>query len=207
MRTFKVGSVIMEYNRTRGYNGPLINERTIEVPLGEWFLDKIQAGNTVEVGCVMPHYRRTSHDVIDLFEKDGLSRPVDARTFDFTGKHVLCISTLEHVGCVEGTDVPTKETMEDAITLLGNMTATCGKFLITIPMASHPALESFIRDVGTPGKDYFVMYRYGGSDNAWAKVLTQDTQNTFTAAWRNCAGHRLYVCVLTNMEELLNERD
>ena len=82
-------------------NTTMINERCIELALGLRYMEKVGNDNLTEVGCVMPFYGYCEHPIIDLFEKDepaGDVQNVDAEECDFTGRDVLCLSTLEHIG-------------------------------------------------------------------------------------------------------------
>ena len=84
-------------------NTTMINERCIELALGIRYMQKVGNDNLTEVGCVMPHYGYCEHPIIDLFSEDspaGVVQNVDAEECDFSGKDVLCLSTVEHIGRV-----------------------------------------------------------------------------------------------------------
>lgn len=79
------------------YNNTKINERTVEVPISLNFLNQFSP-NVVEVGCVTPYYIDAQHEIIDLIDDHPKSKKQDAVDFDYKGKNVLSISTIEHIG-------------------------------------------------------------------------------------------------------------
>jgi hypothetical protein len=79
------------------YNNTRINERTVEVPISLDFLYQFSP-HVVEVGCVTPYYINAQHEIIDLVDDHPKSKKQDAVDFDYKGKNVLSISTIEHIG-------------------------------------------------------------------------------------------------------------
>ena len=78
-------------------NTTMINERCIELALGIRYMDAVGHGSLTEIGAVMPHYGYCEHHIIDFFSDDhpaGDVQAVDAETCDFTGRDVLCLSTV-----------------------------------------------------------------------------------------------------------------
>ena len=52
------------------YNVTWCNERAVEVPLGQWYLEQAapEAGRVLEVGHVLGHYGNHDHAVLDKYE-------------------------------------------------------------------------------------------------------------------------------------------
>lgn len=90
----------MSPNQTR------VNERRVELPLGQEFIEEVRDGVVLEVGNVLAHYKDVNyynHDVLDLYEKvpwcpDIINK--DILTWKPSKKYdaVISISTLEHTG-------------------------------------------------------------------------------------------------------------
>lgn len=127
-------------------NTTLINERCIEIPLGIRFLDRIDINNIIEVGCVMPFYGYCEHLIVDQFEKDhpaGEVLNVDAMTFDFTGRDILCLSTIEHIGKEDylNTDIDPQK----AIDVLNKFDKEANSFLVTWGAMYHNELDEYVK--------------------------------------------------------------
>ena len=128
-------------------NTTMINERCIELAIGMRYMEKVGHDNLVEVGAVMPHYGYCEHPIIDLFSDDhpaGDVQAVDAETCDFTGKDVLCLSTIEHIG-KEDYDNPDIDA-EKAIRILDKITAESNSFLVTWGTRYHNELDTYVKD-------------------------------------------------------------
>lgn len=203
--TFNIGTLELEYEVSTGHNNPSCNERTVEVALGRWFLNQpcTSPNCALEVGCVMPHYMSSKHQVIDLFEDPDMAEKADARTYDYRGRDVLSISTLEHIGAVANTDHPAQGTQHQAWQLLNKIRGEAGKYLITIPMGTHACLDIVIRELMKMGKQYVVMVRVGGDDNVWQEYSNGTPWIPLYDAWQRDYGHRTYLCVVTNIKEIL----
>ena len=74
------------------------NERAVEVAFGVRYIEEVSGkGDLIEVGGVMPGYVKCDHTVIDPRGGKGVVKAF-AQDCDFTDKHVLSISTIEHIG-------------------------------------------------------------------------------------------------------------
>src|SRR3990167_9947760 len=105
------------------YNISCANERSIEVPIIEYYIRKYgynKTGNFLEVGNVLYHYGHVYHEVID---RDELG--TDLYTYKFTKKYdlIVSISTIEHM------DDPRK-----ALEIIKSLLNPGGKAVITIPL-------------------------------------------------------------------------
>ena len=128
-------------------NTTMINERCIELALGLRYMEKVGHDNLTEVGCVMPHYGYCEHPIIDLFSEDsraGVVQYVDAVECDFSGRDVLCLSTVEHIGKsdYDNTDIDP----EKAIRILDKITNEANSFLITWGACYHHELDTHVKN-------------------------------------------------------------
>jgi len=208
-KTFQVGSVTLEYNRSVAADlNPLAaqaidNERTVEVPLGQYFIDQLEGkANLIEVGCTLPHYRKEDHRVIDLEEKHPLAINQDAYGFDFADKDVVSISTIEHIH-YDPTHCETVIKLGHAAELAWMITKTAKRYLLTWPIHHHYQLDAFISL--TDPKKFIVMERVGKDGaNQWARCREEYPVNhIYKKQWLERL--RIGVMVLTNLPELLNE--
>lgn len=204
MNTFKINDVEIRYAR-EFFNEAFQNERSVEVALGRWFLNRINAFNFVEpvleVGAVMPYYGSEDHEIIDLADLHPKSKKVNALDYDYTGRNVLSISTIEHMHKKEydnGSDL-------DGVTCLKKIIGSAANYLVTFPtgyndglneyLTTHPEVPRFILKRINWKNEYLKHYNpndltipYGHSD----RPIPQGYFN-------NANG----VCVVTNIKELL----
>ena len=127
-------------------NTTLINERCIELALGMRYMDKVGHDSLTEIGAVMPHYGYCEHQIIDLFADDhpaGDVQAVDAETCDFTGRDVLCLSTIEHIGKedYDNTDIDPQK----SIRILDKITEESNSFFVTWGTRYHNELDEYVK--------------------------------------------------------------
>lgn len=128
-----------QYNRTRE------NERRVEIPIASFWLSAAPILGRVEVGCVMPHYENVTHTVIDLYEDfNGIPLRIAAKDYDYKGKNVLCVSTIEHVEHDVNYCSLTGFNPQAAPELLNRIYDDCNSCLFTWPSGVHPELDKFI---------------------------------------------------------------
>tara|TARA_B100000683_G_scaffold275786_2_gene327665 strand:- start:1316 stop:2512 length:1197 start_codon:yes stop_codon:yes gene_type:complete len=118
------------------YNTTMMNERTVEIPLALDFI--ADHPDYVEVGAVMPYYGHKADTVIDPFDPEA----TDSRRLaecDLTGKNVLCISTLEHIGLDEygNENLNTHESYEGFYQII----TQAENYLITVPIGYNQDLD------------------------------------------------------------------
>lgn len=77
---------------------PRRTERTVELPIAMRWLDSADPANVVEIGAVTPYYwpRRVAR-VVDPADAKATEK-ASLFDVDLTGRDVLSISTIEHVG-------------------------------------------------------------------------------------------------------------
>ena len=91
----------------------------------------------------MPHFGNGDHEVIDLYEKCGFCRNMDAATYSFAdseAKSVLSISTLEHIGW----DLPEPVDANKSVEVLRKILTSGKPYFVSFPLGYNPYLTSFL---------------------------------------------------------------
>lgn len=183
------------YRGPSDYNSPKMNERTIEVALGLWFLRRqlrrqvVFSGSDsrplIEVGNVMAQYwppsDRLNGRVIPWTIVDLVDTGVDAGDVSFVNTSVLSLSTVEHIGYDnEGLRHSAGRRADqsalglerwvagwdDAATLAARMTEEASDFLISFPIGFNPRLDEVVRT--TPALRRFArVLRRVDAANSW----------------------------------------
>ncbi len=199
MGTFKVGKLELDYCRG-DYNSAKFNERSVEVPLGQWFIDKFK-NEVLEVGCVMPYYGYENHTIIDLTDVHPKNIKANGLDWDYKDKNVLCISTIEHYNKREynnGSD-------EDAITQLHKIIDHASNWLITYPCTYHPLMDDYL--FNHPEITRVVLKRVDW-DNNWEQEKNSNNFNFLfghrdgrspDGIYNNCNG----LVLITNQPEII----
>ena len=189
-----IGRIQLELEREAEYNTPYRNERTIEVPLGRWFLGRHP--NAVELGAVMPYYLTSpSHTIIDLHDPHPLAVKKDIVHLspdDVRGKPVLSISTLEHIG----RDYSAEYSHEDAVSALEMILSLSPSYLVSIPIGYNRGLDVHIAHL--PGR---VIVKRLDADNRWGMANPSDGPISFQYDSPFPYANALFI--VTNEEELL----
>lgn len=179
LRMFRIGEHDFPYAQQ---DQPLVDgtthrgERTVEVPIGRWFVELAPAA-TIEVGAVLPYWGKVNHPVIDPYDPWDQCLRYDALEYDYTGRRVLCISTLEHIGRPEyGETRIDSHLAGQAFTKIANESSA---FLVTIPLGYHLALDAHLRSVNWPRS----MLRQVNANNEWRWQADPD--------WSAAYGHPL----------------
>jgi hypothetical protein len=199
MKQFKINDVSLPYAR-EAFNEAWKNERSVEVSLGRWFLNKFN-GNVLEVGAVMPYYGHIEHEIIDLADEHPKSRKINALDFNYDGRNVLSISTLEHMHMKEysnGSD-------QDGADCLKKIVARASNYLITFPTEYNRGLIDLLkRSQDIPR---LIMKRINWKNEYVKHYNSNDLEIPFghsdrpipVGYFNNANG----VCVVTNLKELL----
>lgn len=199
MNTFQAGNLTLRYVREH-FNEAFQNERSIEVALGRWFVER-HAGKVLEVGAVLPYYDAdVKHRVVDLADLHPKSEKLNALDLDYTGLNVLSISTIEHMMVKEydnGSD-------EDSITFLTSVLTNASSYLITWGLGYNPHLDAYMK--AHPDIPHLIMRRvnwkneYAKGDPLDFDVPFGHSDKPIPAGYFNNANA---VCVVTNLKELL----
>lgn len=199
MKHFKINDVSLPYAR-EAFNEAWKNERSVEVSLGRWFLDKFN-GNVLEVGAVMPYYGHSEHEIIDLADEHPKSKKINALSFDYTGRNVLCISTIEHMMTKEynnGSD-------QDSINFLNMVISQADNYMITFGISYNPFLDDYLKRNTTVPR--LILKRINWKNEYVKHYANNDFSFPFGHSDRpipqgyfnNANG----LCIVTNLKELL----
>ena len=149
----------------------LNSERAVEVALARDFL-RGQTGTVLEIGNVLAHYFRSSHDVVDKYERAPGVINEDVVTYSPGKKYdrIVTISTLEHVGWDEQPREPEKVMI--AFERLKGLLNREGQMLVTLPLGYNPHVDDLLRQ----GKFSFSETRYlkrVSARNDWKEVSSE----------------------------------
>jgi len=161
--TFTFGGASYPY-LLHNYNRTYWNERAVEVPIVARVVER-ERGAILEVGNVLGHYRRGSHDVLDKYEvAPGV---INADVLDWSpGRRyelIVSISTLEHVGWDERRE---RDKVARVVERIRTWLAPAGQAVVTWPLGYNPWIDALI-DTGTFAELGFL--RRISADNRWAE--------------------------------------
>lgn len=184
----KLNEVELRLYRGNGYNTPSQNERTIELSLAEYFLNKFNNNSIIEIGAVTPYYFNSSHKIIDPFDPYKFAERIDARNYQYFNKNVLSISTIEHIGNGEF-----NSSIDDsAFILLDRITKESDNYLITIPLGYNFKLESAIERSDLN----FIIFERINTANEWKLNEEKSFQFKYDFPYNNANA----ICVITNLK-------
>ena len=189
-RYFRVNDCVFPYF-SHPYNDAGTNERTVEVPLGEFFINNFGYGIT-EVGAVMGYYGFNCGEVIDSHDTlPGVIKANAVYDIDYTNKNVLSISTVEHFKSNEYSNTNDN----DSIVFLEKIISTTKNYLITWPLGYNSILDDYVKNSKI---NYFIMKRIS-IDNKWVKDETKSFSHLYDSPFEKANG----ICCVTNLESLL----
>jgi hypothetical protein len=183
----------LKYFGYHPYNNPTHSERNVELPLAFWFLKRFEhdLGNIIEVGEVTPFYRQPGHLVYDPGAEFSSTIKTSAGDVDYRGKHLLSISTIEHIGTGDYGQTPNPSLLPET---LGKMLAS-QSYLITFALGYNRQLEELVRN-----EPYLVLERI--APTKWKQTQNRELgQYKYHTPWYGGNG----VCVLTNLPDLYFE--
>lgn len=187
-----LGKVFLEYYRdATAHNTPHLNERTIEVPLGHYFLDR--HASVLELGAVMPYYGRRTHTVIDPADPYKAAVRMNAEDCDWNGKTVLSISTVEHIGL--GQYGLSKGEADAGFRVLQSIVKNASIYLVTWPLGQNPKLDNMVRKAGDIKR---IVLKRTNEANEWTIANQRKLRYKYDHPYNN--GNAL--CVVTNIGEL-----
>lgn len=126
-----------------GYPPWRMTERSLELAIADAWLDQLDTAHVTEIGAVTPYYwpRRIS-SIVDPYDSHSLvTHGVSLFAFDFTGRDVLAISTLEHISMGDYGPATPGETPVDA---LEKICRESRRFLITVPYGYNAAVDEML---------------------------------------------------------------
>jgi hypothetical protein len=162
-RTFTFGGASHRY-LLHNYNRTYWNERAVEVPVVLRIVER-ERGAILEVGNVLGHYGRTSHDVLDKYEEGPGVINADVADWSPGRRYdlIVSISTLEHIGWDEERD-PGK--VARVIERIRTWLAPKGRAVVTWPLGYNPSIDALI-DTETFAEIGFLQRI--SADNRWAE--------------------------------------
>lgn len=181
---FVAGQVTLEY-----WNPPHDCERIVELPMAVWFARKFP--DFFEIGAVLPENGITGHLCYDLLESRWNAINRDGEFVDLNNRNLLCISTIEHMGCAEYGNAC--EDLSKSERFLCKVRDQCNHYLVTFPLGRRRDLEAVAVEVGG-----YILKRTGPG-NKWA--FTDEPPSTFQYGNPYPFGNAIFV--LTNVKELL----
>jgi hypothetical protein len=128
------------HNHNLGYHCLRYTERIIELSLANEWLEKCP--DSWEIGAVTPYYwpKRVKWIVDPTDKHPQVSHRISMFDLDFTGKDVLMISTLEHIGsCEYGIDEEF-----NSIQAFLKISNEARNYLITFPIGWNALLDEFV---------------------------------------------------------------
>ncbi len=159
---------LFTHNMNCGWPPFRMTERSVELSIADEWID--DHDDIFEIGAVTPYYwpGRISN-IVDPTDKHAL---VNIRKclfeVDVSGRNVLSISTIEHVG---QTEYGLKKDKYLAISALERLTSQANDFLITIPVGWNKHLDAhlFSEDNKKNFKQFYLSRGLGCIDNEWVQ--------------------------------------
>lgn len=156
------------------YNKTWANERAIEIPLILELINRYNPQEILEVGNVLSHYVKTSHTIVDKYERRKGVVNQDVVELDESQKYqfVFSVSTVEHIGW----DETPRQTGKHRVALekMVKLLKPGGKILITIPIGHNTDLDQDLFSGYLIGKvDYFLRV----SKSVWRQASKDEVVN------------------------------
>ena len=152
------------------YNATGMNERTVEIQLGFYYLEKYAGKRILEIGDVMSNYliSPVERDIVDKYETADNIIKMDILNYEPTEKYdlILSISTFEHIGnCEEEELSPTRSinAMNKAMSLL----KPNGLFVCTWPLGMNYHLDTGVKDEKVKFDELYCFARESLGVNHW----------------------------------------
>jgi hypothetical protein len=123
-----------------GYPPLRMTERSVELALADAWFDQLETAHVTEIGAVTPYYwPRRVCSVVDPYDTHPLvTHAVSLFAFDFSGRDVLAISTLEHISMGDYGPATPGET---PVRALEKICRESRRFLITVPYGYNAAVD------------------------------------------------------------------
>lgn len=133
---------LLQHDYNCGFYITKMTERSLEMAITSFWLKKIK-GEIFEVGAVSPNYfPRAVNYVCDPYDDNSaVTHRCSLFDIDFTGKNVLSISTIEHIGTGDyGLAVKNNE---NSVTAFEKLIKEASKCLITVPTGYNKLLDEY----------------------------------------------------------------
>lgn len=168
-RTFK----LFVSNHNCGWPPFRMTERSVELALADFWLGRNAETDFVEIGAVTPYYwPRRIRTIIDPTDKHVLvTDPVSVMDYDLRGKHVISISTIEHIG--RG-DYGLEPCDSEACLAFDRIVQDAATALITFPIGFNATLDKYIAKEGSKNEVRIAFLGRGSSNNVWGQISNID---------------------------------
>lgn len=152
-----------------GFLDERMSERAIEIAIAQKWLEN-HSDNIIEIGAVTPYYfPNLIQDIVDPADEHYLvSCHKSVFDVDLSGKNVLCISTVEHIGTGEY-GVVEERTAYMAIEKILQESKHC---LITTPLGENPLVDQYLVDHYQ--NDMVNVFERNGFGNQWKAIDKTD---------------------------------
>lgn len=183
-------AISLNYFGYHPYNNPTHSERNVELPIAFWFLRQFahEVAQVIEVGEVTPFYRSPDHTVYDPAAEEAGTIRCDAADIDYRGRHLLSISTIEHIGTADYGQTPDPARLPRVLErMLQSQT-----YLITFALGFNAQLDRIIRD-----REPIVLERTART--RWRQNTRRELESYhYGSPWYGGNG----LCILTNLPGL-----
>jgi len=161
------------------YNRTWISERTVEIPIASRLMRQYDPSKILEVGNVLSHYMRISHDVLDKYEsgRGVINQDVVEFSPEKVYDLILSISTIEHVGWDTYDEPKDPDKIIQAISRLHGLLGPEGKLFATLPLGYNPFLDALLKRGELPFTIRYCMKRIS-RDNRWVQVSWEDIRDS-----------------------------
>jgi hypothetical protein len=177
-------------------------ERMVELSLADCWLNSNYKNNIIEVGAVTPYYwpGRVGRVVDPTDSHRCVTDKLSIIDLDMTGQHVLCISTLEHIGFG---DYGLPQNPNEPRIAVDKLFAEAVSFLVTIPTGYNNYIDSIVFEGPTPSDvNLHYLIRTPGPPY-WYEVFDREiARKPYTAA----SGHGSDALVILERGGFFNRR-
>lgn len=136
--------LLYEHPYNCGYVNSRMTERGAELALAKKYIDKCDE-DIMEIGAVTPYYFYDKK-ISDVVDPTDIHKRVNLKKSLFecnlTGKNILSISTVEHVG-LSDYGMAEERTCIEAIEKIVSESKSC---MITAPLGYNPLLDNWVRN-------------------------------------------------------------
>lgn len=148
------------------YNMTWAGERMVEIPIGLRLLKDHPKARILEVGNVLSHYEKTSHTIVDKFEKGENVLNEDILQFKPKSRFdlIISISTFEHIGFDDDATGSSGDKIREAVEHCRSLLNPGGRFVMTIPTGYNPDLDRLMRERSLDPCNVKALIRTGSRD-------------------------------------------
>ena len=171
--------LLFEHSYNCGYIHTRMTERCVEMALAKEYVDNCN-GEIIEIGAVTPYYfyDEKISAIIDPSDVHGRVTKGSIFNYDLKNKHVLSISTVEHIGFGDY-GLHEKENVIDAIEKILDESESC---LITAPLGYNKLLDKWVSENQSDSR---VKLMRRNLNNHWIEITGHYTPIEYTKLWAN----------------------